>query len=128
MKETLMCWGFEHGDGWYWLIDNLCASIQGYCDSRNEGVKIRNEAREDGARLHPPEEEMQVEAVQVKEKFGSLRFYISGGDDHVYGMIWLAEVMSNTICEQCGSTKEVSQTKSGWIHTLCKDCADGRNK
>jgi len=23
MKETLMCWGFECGDGWYQIIDTL---------------------------------------------------------------------------------------------------------
>lgn len=41
MTETAMCWGFASGPGWYWLIDNLCQSIQGYVDSRNESVRIR---------------------------------------------------------------------------------------
>lgn len=118
MTETLMCWGFECGDGWYWLIDNLCHSIQGYVDSRNDGVKIRNKAR---SKEEEPEAEWEVEAVQVKEKFGELRFYIHGGDDMVHGMIHLAEDMSWNICEVCGSTKDVTHTK-GWIKTVCRSC------
>ena len=26
-SESLMCFGFEHGDGWYWLVDHLCNAI-----------------------------------------------------------------------------------------------------
>ena len=63
----------------------------------------------------------QVEAVQIKEKFGGLRFYTHGGDDLVQGMIWLAESMSYNICEECGSTNNVTQTK-GWIISMCEDC------
>jgi hypothetical protein len=28
MKKTLMCWGFECGDGWYNILDALCSNIQ----------------------------------------------------------------------------------------------------
>jgi len=127
ITQTCMCWGVECGDGWYWLIDRLCSSIQNYCDNRNEEVRIRNEDRKDGARLHPTEEEMRVEASQVKEKFGRLRFYINSSDDMVYGMIHLAEDMSYNICEECGSTEDVKQTK-GWITTLCSKCMKRLNK
>ena len=118
--ETCMCWGMECGEGWFWLLDNLCKAIQAYVDSQNEMVRIRN--KDKGL----TEEQMntlmgQVEATQVKEKFGSLRFYINGGDDNVYGMIALAETMSWGICESCGSTKNIIHTK-GWISTLCESC------
>jgi len=43
-------------------------------------------------RISPP----AVKIVQVKSKFGGLRFYIDGGDDYVRGMIRLAEYL----CEQ----------------------------
>ena len=36
MKETAMIWGFEHGDGWFWLLDQLCNSIQEYIDTNNK--------------------------------------------------------------------------------------------
>ena len=68
----------------------------------------------------------QVTVDQVKEKFGSLRFYYSGGDDTIHGMVWLAEHMSYSICEICGSTKNIGRT-TGWIKTLCEDCASKPN-
>ncbi len=105
MKETCMCWGFECGDGWYWLIDNLCNSIQSYIDNNSHFMNIE-----------------QVVATQVKEKFGGLRFYIDGGDKHIRGMISLAENLSYKICERCGCTDGVEQTKGGWITTLCQSC------
>jgi len=103
MKKTAMCWGFECGDGWYWLIDNLCDSIQSYIDNNKH--------------LNIP----QVVAVQVKEKFGGLRFYIEGGNEYINGMISIAESMSYNICENCGTTENVTQTK-GWVYTRCENC------
>ncbi|MEK6883375.1 MAG: hypothetical protein AABY22_27350, partial [Nanoarchaeota archaeon] len=44
-----------------------------------------------------------------------------------YEMIRLAENMSYNICEQCGSTDNVGQTK-GWIYTLCGLCASKDEK
>lgn len=103
MQETAMCWGFECGDGWFDLIDTLCATIQGYIDS-NPGKNIP-----------------QVVVDQVKEKFGTLRFYTSGGDDMTRGMIWMAENMSGRICETCGNPGK--QRGGGWIRTLCDEHA-----
>ena len=105
MQQTSICWGIECGDGWYWLLDQLCNSIQRYIDGNKKP---------------------QLEAVQVKEKFGSLRFYSHGGDDIIFGMLWLAEGMSGDICERCGSTEEITQTK-GWISTLCSKCLEDQD-
>ena len=105
MAKTCMCFGIETGDGWYWLIDSLCNSIQCYIDN------------------NPHMDMMQVETIQVKEKFGGLRFYNIGGDDIIDGMIELAENQSMIICEVCGSMEDVTQTR-GWVRTLCKKCED----
>jgi len=102
MQRTAMCWGIECGNGWYWLIDNLCDSIQFHID--------HNKA-------------LQLEATQVKEKFGSLSFYSIGGDELIRGMIWFAQSLSRKICENCGTTKDVKSTK-GWIHNLCPSCTE----
>jgi hypothetical protein len=61
----------------------------------------------------------QVEAMQVKEKFGGLRFYYSGGDSYIDGVTAMAESMSYVTCEECG--KPGTQTSGGWIQTLCDE-------
>ncbi len=65
------------------------------------------------------DEEHQVVAAQVKEKFGGLRFYIDGGDDWVYGAISMAEAMSYRTCEVCGGPGKTRGT--GWIRTTCDE-------
>lgn len=42
MQKTAMCWGFEHDDGWFWILDNLCKSIQSYIDSNSKKKIIKN--------------------------------------------------------------------------------------
>ena len=34
--ESCLYFGFEHNDGWFWLLDQLCESIQGYIDNNNK--------------------------------------------------------------------------------------------
>ena len=109
MHETCMCWGFSHGDGWYDIIDSLCASIQNHIN--NKRYQFREMSQEDF------DEEHQVVAAQVKEKFGGLRFYVDGGDDWVYGAISMAESMSYRTCEVCGAPGKTRGT--GWVRTTC---------
>jgi hypothetical protein len=102
MIESCMFWGFEHGDGWYNIIDSLCANIQNHIDWQNrQGEKVP-----------------QVVATQVKEKFGTLRFYYNGGDDVIDGMVRMAESWSAVACEECGAPG--TQNNQGWIKTLCE--------
>ena len=54
---------------------------------------------------------------QVKEKFGGLRFYYQGGDEHISGMVTMAESWAGSICEKCGNKGQRRQ--GGWIRTLC---------
>ena len=56
-------------------------------------------------------------ATQIKEKFGTLRFYYSGGDDYINGVINFAENMSCDICEECGDKGKLRN--GSWIRTLC---------
>jgi hypothetical protein len=63
----------------------------------------------------------QVVAEQVKEKFGTLRFYYRGGDDYIRGLVSMAESMSAVTCEVCGGLGE--QRGNGWISTLCDEHA-----
>lgn len=131
MRETCMCWGFAHDDGWYDLIRTLCSTIQSHINSNEERIKntIEYNAKvNDEDFIWPwswerkerpvPEPIEQVVAVQVKEKFGGLRFYYSGGDDYIRGVVDMAENMSYKICEDCGSPGK-TRNMSGWIKTLC---------
>lgn len=72
----------------------------------------------------PPKKTIQqVVAKQIKEKFGTLTFYYSGGDAYIRGCVSMASCLSNYVCERCGiSNDTVSKTDSYWIRTLCKSC------
>ena len=101
--ETLMCFGFEHGDGWYQILDSLCGQIQNRLDWINRKEEIVK----------------QVVAVQVKEKFGGLRFYYEGGDDYIRGAVSMAEIMASQTCEECGKPGQLRT--GGWMRTLCDE-------
>ena len=103
MTETCMCWGFECGDGWFNILNNLMGNIQNHIDWQNREKEVVP----------------QVTLDQVKEKFGTLRFYYSGGDDRIRGMVSMAESMSSVTCEECG--KPGTSTGGGWIKTVCKE-------
>jgi hypothetical protein len=106
IAQTCMVWGFECGDGWFNIINQLCSCIQNRIDwSEKAGSSYVIE---------------QVVATQVKEKFGGLRFYYNGGDNVIDGMVGIAEAMSTVTCEQCGCPGKIFQKKSGWITTLCE--------
>ena len=106
-SQTCMCWGLDIGLGWHWLVDKLCEFLQ---------FDIDNNGRS------------QIEAVQVKQKFGGLRFYVDKATSEQYEAICFAEFLSYFICEECGSTKGVTQNKTGWIVTLCEECRGKEEK
>ena len=72
-----------------------------------------------------PDEVHQVVAAQVKEKYGTLRFYYDGGDRFIDGLECMAESMSAVTCEVCGNTGKT--VTGGWIRTLCKTHAEEQN-
>lgn len=144
MKETAMCWGFECGDGWYHIIDFLCTGLMNDVRRAKHRVHhIENERKEDqtkwdawqkgaygdaalaDARKHLTEAEKNIPvAVQVKEKFGGLRFYVSGASDKHHEMISMVESLSYRVCEVCGTMKDVMSYHLGYIRTLCPEHAN----
>jgi hypothetical protein len=74
-----------------------------------------------------PEEIPQVTLDQVKEKFGTLRFYYTGGDDVIDGMVRMAEAMSGCTCEGCGAPAE-RDSDGGWVRTMCQPCLTKREE
>ena len=157
MTETCMCWGFECGDGWFNILDQLMGNIQHHIDwkvkQRESAIKYNEMVTEcqagnfdlfekeylslsqefkdkrlgeiiAGGRRELSEVIPQVTLDQVKEKFGTLRFYYSGGDDYISGLVTMAESMSAITCESCGNPGE--RTGGGWIKTICEPCEDKR--
>jgi len=119
MRQTALCWGLDCGQGWYTLLDELCGEIQNHIDNENENIKYKKERGE----LPPDAPNFpQVEATQVKEKFGGLRFYVNYYDDFICGAISMAESMSYRICEKCGNPGKPNE--EGWIITLCQSCRE----
>ena len=97
----------------------MCSNIQRHIDHiRRQHPELSDEEFD---------EQYQVVAAQVKQKFGGLRFYASNCDDYVYGVISMAETISWRICENCGSAGTKS-TNSGWVTMLCNNCHKNRAK
>jgi len=91
---------FPVGEGWRPIIEKLVEDI----------IKIAP----------------NTEITQIKEKFGTLRFYCSGdGADDVGKLIERAEQESGVTCERCG-TKDKVTTKGSWLLTLCPKCRKER--
>ncbi len=94
----------ECSDGWYTIIDRLCANIQSHTDWWNKNREARP--------VVP-----QVVVTQIKEKMGGLRFYYDGGDEYISGLVTMAESWADHTCEVCGNTGV--RRGGGWIKTLC---------
>ena len=90
--ENLMWFGFECGDGWYDILYKLSKALT----DLDEGVV----------------------AAQVKEKYGTLRFYILFGSDKAFDLIEAAEEESKKICEVCGAVGSLKE-RGYWLKTLC---------
>lgn len=132
MTVTAMCWGFECDDGWEPLIRFLCEQLMIPVDrlrfriDHHKKDKQENTSQEYlvGA-LTKLENELKLElekipvAVQVKEKFGGLRFYADNTDERHYDIISTVEALSYRVCEKCGTMKDVKLRTGGWHKTLC---------
>jgi len=105
VTQNLMPFGFECGDGWFTLIDELCTTID---------------------RILEQDETLAKDFIvtQVKEKYGTLRFYTSPTPDLIHWVIDFAEGMSAKICERCGNPGKPNN--QGWITTLCAKCRERR--
>lgn len=99
LQHNLMPFGFECQDGWEKIIRRLSEKL----------------------------EPMGVKAMQVKEKFGGLRFYLDGGaPEEAHKLIQKAQEESYETCEECG--KPGALRGGSWIQTLCDDHSEGRQK
>lgn len=94
-------WGFECGDGWFDLIWSLCVDLETLVGDN-------------------------FVVQQVKEKFGTLRFYAYNVNSGAELRIRQAEGESSRTCMLCGQPGE--ERYEGWIVTLCDPCNTKRNE
>lgn len=141
--------GFAISEGWYPIIEALVSQIDHYTkwkrSTRTYQLRLdraRDRGRDavlqfickgkapsdwdmdraDDIMSTPHEIIPRVEWIvvdQIKEKFGGLRFYYHGGDEHIAGMVTMAETWADRTCEKCGN-KGVRRS-GGWIRTLCDE-------
>ena len=90
---------FAVGDGWFKILFELVG-----------GIKVNDQKKGDWI----------TKVTQIKEKFGGLRFYVTGTSDKNWALIRNAEQKSYGVCEETGSEVEVGTWNDGWVRTLCR--------
>lgn len=93
-----MCWGFDCDDGWFGLLLECSLALEA------EIVKM-------------PEADRPC-ASQVKEKYGTLRFYLTHETPEMSAAIKRAEERSGRECELCGAAGR--PVRGGWLETACE--------
>ena len=68
----------------------------------------------------------ETAVIQVKEKFGGLRFYTDGTTAEFLTLVDAAEEESYKICEQCGEPGSIDKNRY-WLKTLCHSCTSKRD-
>jgi hypothetical protein len=90
-------------DGWYQLIYDLCEAIENHYKLNNANIK-------------------SIRIDQIKEKWGSLCFYIGNVIDGTYEIVHEYEKKSAHVCESCGA-EATTKHRGSWLRTLCSACA-----
>lgn len=144
--------GIECGDGWFDLIDNVCNLIHNRNQHtpyiEKNGIKKwyrdciyypyiyklaiytlpfkayhRFQAIFNPIVKWVPDNKFhKTRIVRIKEKFGGLRIYLNNGNEYAYGAVDIALNLSYHICEECGTTENVTVNSKGWIKAYCKSC------
>lgn len=98
---------FECGDGWFDLLKELIERLKAILEDRNNRID--------------PDEDFPMVVNQVKEKYGTLRFYMSCSTDRMDDAIEEAEKKSANTCENCGKPGTLGQ-KNHWYMVRCEEC------
>jgi len=146
MMATCMCWGFECGDGWFELIYDLSSKLEPlitniikkdrkwyrrlyrYISKRLYWLKnhklfpgeiVRKMGSMSWKDYNKISQRYYPRASQVKEKYGTLRFYMSSETQEMSNLISVAEDLSAVTCETCG--KPGKERGRGWYYTACDE-------
>lgn len=107
---SCMDFGLQCGSGWFPLLERLLVKIETHL------------AEKYAAGFRDPDYGFRID--QIKEKFGTLRFYVGGGDDEIFKMIVDAEKESAQICEMSGAPGTLHTRRGAfWLRTLSPEKA-----
>ena len=101
---TLMPFGFKCGDGWFEILWRLCVDLE---------PMVTELEKETGERF---------EVVQVREKLGTLRIYVSHHSDAINERIAAAQKEASHICELCGQPGKYIN-RGGQVQARCDEHA-----
>lgn len=102
---------FECGEGWSDIIEELADKLESLIVTYIENIE------------NPEERELFPSAAQVKEKYGTLRFYMRTETEEMSDLIEEAERKSRITCENCGKEGKL-RDKMGWYSTSCDRCSE----
>ena len=103
-KEPWSMFGFECSDGWEPSIRKTAEKLEPLIKA---AVDKDPEAYEYG----------YYRTSQLKEKYGTGRWYLSSGTEEMHNLVGDWEDATATICEQCGKPGELRG--SGWCYVAC---------
>lgn len=95
---TEMEFYFECGSGWFELLKECILGLKEVCEKKGYEIK----------------------ATQIKEKYGTLRFYTDLCSEEMDKIIEKAEKKSAETCEYCGAFGSLRD--DGWVRCLCDSC------
>lgn len=104
----------ECGDGWLDLIDQTLGQIDSYLKKSNESATLFPKTKKP---IEP------VKILQIKEKWGVLTIYFTGGDEVVRNLIALSQKISQHTCEITGNKGQL-MIKNLYYKTLSPEQAD----
>jgi hypothetical protein len=113
----------ECEDGWYDILDTMLYTIKIHENQMNQIKELYPDGKT---------EYIQLYFLQIKEKFGTLRIYATGGNFYTRGVIDMAERMGSRICEFSGNKgkirnkridPETGETFPAWVKCMSDDVA-----
>jgi len=108
-KNTDVAFEMTCDDGWANIVRTTARLLH------EHNIQKRNDLAYTPARVE-----------QLKEKFGGLRMYISGGDNWTNGVVDMAEELSHLVCEVSGASGSLHR-RGNWFKTLSEDVAKTNN-
>lgn len=107
MTVTCACWGIECGPGWNDIIWDLSEKLE----------RCIQKMKQENPTVDP---EHLPAMSQCKEKYGTLRFYMTTETDEMSKFIDQAEDKTNKTCEECGKEGQLNND-GGWMSVKCRD-------